>query len=532
MKFCPTCLQCYEDVHTSCVEDKAALVSSCPGTRLIAQKYCLERLLSNGCRSVIYAGTQLDTDFPVAIKLFLAGSDPDPEAVKWLRREAHAIAHLNTRINHQHVAKTYDYGLLPDGTAYIAMELVAGQTLREYLDSAGPLPLASAVRIARQVAEGLEVAHRCGVVHCDLEPSNIIVARDYYGRPEAKVINFGFAKLQKQITTVSSERSGNSNGNSLSGVLASASVFTDTSHYMSPERCAGGNLDERSDIYSLGVILYEMLAGRLPFDAPKSVAFNSTEEQLPPLKELRGDVPEPLAQIVAQALYRKPSMRLRRAAEVARQLRAIENPTAHASPVAPSLDVQTSTCSTSSSAVNPPSHSGKGSTLAPVPTTDLRSGEYELKTYGTSVLSVEESDMPVEEHEVSAEDDDALTAIAPQIIIEEATLFPAAHAPVTSQSNVEAGVQGFTHAHVSVIHVSPSSRIHPFAFAFLVTVALALGIASGLLLSLLYTAPSPPASTQSPQVDARSPQQPAPAPATVMENLAPTKTDRSAAVDT
>src|ERR687894_1249974 len=137
MKLCPVCQRCYEDTDTSCLNDQTALVASRPGTRMVAGKYRLDKLLGRGGMGTVYAGTHVDLDRPVAIKLLLSDFTADADALERFRREARAAA----RLNHQNVADTYDYGSLPDGGAYIVMELVDGKTLREYMDASGALPI-------------------------------------------------------------------------------------------------------------------------------------------------------------------------------------------------------------------------------------------------------------------------------------------------------------------------------------------------------------------------------------------------------
>ncbi len=338
MKLCPSCQQCYEDNFTRCTDDQAVLLPSRPGTRLVAHKYSLDRLLSlsDSDTEASYVGTHLETERPVSITLLLPPPAADAETSKHLRREAHAVAHLNTRIDHQHVAKTYDYGLLTDGTPYIVTELVPGQSLRAYLKSVGHVPLAAAVRISRQVADGLGAAHNCGVVHRALEPSNIILGRDYYGRLEAKIINFGFAKLGESPAPAH----GGGNGNKAEMCAATATLSA-WSPYRAPEQYAGHNADQRSDFYSLGVMLYEMLNGCLSGPASE---VNTSENgatglgagaEWPELNGLNTDVPESLIRLIRQLVQRKAAARPSSAVEIARQLRQVEQAMGQPRAVAP-----------------------------------------------------------------------------------------------------------------------------------------------------------------------------------------------------
>lgn len=331
MKICRTCQRCYDDAETNCiVAEHGQLAHARPGSRLIADKYRLERLLGRGGMGAVYAATHVELDRPVAVKLLLPDSVTDPQALERFRREARAAA----KITHTNVAATYDYGSLPDGEAYLVMELVTGQTLREYLQTSGPLSVAEAATIARAVAAGIDAAHHQGIVHRDLKPSNIILARTHLGEPQPKVVDFGIAKL-KELTTTSGASD-----------LTAAGALIGTPRYMSPEQCAGNEADVRSDIYTLGVILYEMLAGRAPFEAPSAtaLALKHVREPAPDIRGLRPDLPPALAELIMQSLAKSPAARPQTAAEFAARLAAFTQPTATASeqpsagsPAAPEL---------------------------------------------------------------------------------------------------------------------------------------------------------------------------------------------------
>lgn len=523
MKLCPTCQQCYEDAYALCIYDQAALVLSRPGTRLITQKYSLDRLLGRSGTSAIYAGTHLETDRPVAIKLLRPDAVADPEALKHFRQEALAAAHLNTRVNHQRVAKTYDYGLVPDGTAYIVMELVAGQTLRAYMDSIGPLPTASAVRLARQVADGLQAAHHCGVVHGDLKPSNIIVARDYHERLEAKVIDFGFAKLRRRPSVGKD-------------VFASTEPPSGESCYMAPEQRVGRNFDERSDIYSLGVILYEMLTGRLPLGASTGTAAALKMEGPPPLTEFRAGVPEQLSKLVMQSLDGRPSARPYTVAAVARQLRMVETSEVFVSQDTLNLNVAASASPAPGSAINPPLPAVSVSPPASVQKIDPSVQEYELKACHPSDLPLKDSDALLVEHNDASNEVAVSAATAQEAVVEQATPRVDSPLPAASLSLTEVDMEAPALVDSKIVNIPAAGRHHLLVYASLAVIGIALGIVSGLWvfprLVPLLTSTSPAVSTQSSPPAISLPQQVATASVTGSESLPPVGADSPPVVKT
>ena len=295
----------------SCAEGShPSLIPIRPGQRLIAEKYRLDRLIGRGGIGAVYEAQHVGLDRAVAIKLLRHDYLEDEEALERFRREARAVA----RIRHPNVADIYDSGVLPTAEPYIAMELVAGETLRHLLDRAGALPIAQAARIGRQLAEGIEAAHQSGVIHRDLKPSNVILGSDHAGAPQAKVLDFSIAKLDDRMGTANE-------------ALTTAGGLLGTPHYMSPEQCEESPLDFRSDLYALGVLLYEMLGGHPPFSGrnPAAIALKQVKEAPAPLQRIRPDVPERLAWLVMQALHKKPAFRPGSAGEMAQRLAAYES---------------------------------------------------------------------------------------------------------------------------------------------------------------------------------------------------------------
>jgi serine/threonine protein kinase len=262
---------------------------------ILAGRYRLVRLIDSGGMAEVWEGRDEILDRPVAIKVLhprLAGDDQFQER---FRLEAVAAA----RLAHPNVVGTFDTGL-DDSVAYIVMELVAGRTLREVLRDEGPLPVVKAVAMAAAVADALHYAHEAGIVHRDVKPGNILVGHD--GR--VKVADFGIAKA-------ATDRD-----------LTQSGALLGTAKYLAPEQVAGQPQDRRSDVYGLGVVLYEMLSGRPPFtgDTDMAVAYQHAHAEPPKLRQLRPDVPRHLENVVLKAMAKAPDQRFATAADLRRAL--------------------------------------------------------------------------------------------------------------------------------------------------------------------------------------------------------------------
>ena len=264
--------------------------------QFIAGRFRIEREIGTGGMGTVYLATHLGLERPVAVKIIKREFAGDADVADRFLREARTMA----KLHHPHAAMIFDAGNLPDGRHFIVMEFVEGETLSQTLAREGRFSAARAIDIATQICDVLEEAHRLGIIHRDLKPSNILL-----GKRGVCVLDFGVAKV-----LASSAESTATCASTGSGQLIG------TPRYMSPEQCLGQRVGARSDLYSLGVLLYEMLAGRPPFVDPlqSALLIKQATAPAPPLPKLRPDIARPLALAVHTLLAKRPDDRPRTAA--------------------------------------------------------------------------------------------------------------------------------------------------------------------------------------------------------------------------
>lgn len=314
---CPTCGSKYPSDVQFCPADQSALQADATvGGDIVSdpligfvldEKYRIEHLLGIGGMGTVYRARHLLIDRAVAVKVLNQRLVEDEASRIRFQREAKAAG----RLQHLNAVAVTDFGQSAEGYVYIVMELLEGRTLREILAKEAPLEIARAVSLMLQASAAVAAAHEAGVIHRDLKPANIFVTQSADAPSIVKVLDFGIAKLAAE--TLDDDEP---------NTLTQIGVMIGTPRYMSPEQCNGLELTPASDVYSLGVILYEILTGMVPFSgsSPLAIAVKHASEFPRPPREIVASIPEELEKLVLRALEKDAQDRPANAGEFRSEL--------------------------------------------------------------------------------------------------------------------------------------------------------------------------------------------------------------------
>jgi CheY-like chemotaxis protein len=260
---------------------------------VLGGRYRLEARLGAGTFGTVYRARHTDLDQAVAVKVLQVSAQGSPEALARFRREGVTAV----RVKHPNAVTVFDFGITAGGVAYLVMELLSGYPLEDELKGGPRLPAARCARLLSPVCSALQAAHRAGVVHRDIKPANVFL-HQAGGAEVPKVLDFGIAQIASQAVAKRVTLEG---------------WIVGTPAYMAPERFTHMPVDGKADVYSVGVVLFQMLAGRLPFPVdqsePIAVAARHATQPPPPLRPVRPDLPAALEALVMQALAKRPEER-------------------------------------------------------------------------------------------------------------------------------------------------------------------------------------------------------------------------------
>jgi serine/threonine-protein kinase len=335
---CPTCGTLYADDARFCTRDGTRLLGGTPAASAPAQStqvatpgrstaaltrndggppvshqnlvgqtlqghYQIVKKVGEGGMSFVYLATDISTRERYAIKVLSAALSKDENAMARLRREAS----VGMRLAHPNICHIIRLGETEDGLVYVVMPFLEGEVLSDRTNRQGVISLGESARLVRDIAEGLDVAHDLKIVHRDLKPENVMVARAADGSERAVVMDFGLAKERKADTELQK--------------LTATGIILGTPEFMSPEQLRGKPLDARTDIYSLGLMTYEMLTGKLPFQGrtQQEMMIARLRSEPVPLRKMRPDLdfPESVERVLNRAMQRNPDDRHQRATEFA-----------------------------------------------------------------------------------------------------------------------------------------------------------------------------------------------------------------------
>jgi eukaryotic-like serine/threonine-protein kinase len=282
---------------------------------IIAEKYRVERIIGVGGMGKVVAAEHLDLRTTVALKFLRNDSFRNPDAVRRFAREARAAATLRSA----HVARIFDVGTLPSGLPYMVMEYLEGGDLGWHLDRNGPPSVEQGIEYILQACAGIEEAHAAGIVHRDLKLANLFVTTASGGEPLVKVLDFGLAKNVAELSGMARKRSFR---------MTRTETLLGSPHYISPEQLQSAHdVDGRTDIWALGVCMYELFSGTVPFNAPSFALLSARilMEEPRPLREAAPSLPVPLLRIVHKCLRKAPSARYQTIAELVADLVAFRD---------------------------------------------------------------------------------------------------------------------------------------------------------------------------------------------------------------
>jgi hypothetical protein len=297
LKECPKCGKCFDRTAENCDSDNSELTFSLPVERTIENRYRLEKVLGKGGMGAVYEAADLRLNRTVAVKILISAMFGNRDALRRFEREAQTSA----RLSHPNIVTVHDYGLLSTEGAFLVMELVRGESLRQVLERENKLDRTTIAKWFSQVLDGVTAAHRRGVIHRDLKPDNILVSRDEKGDEKLSILDFGIARLNESALT-----------NAVGVVsLTEPGMVMGTLGYMPPEQLRGEKVDERSDLFALGVMIYECLHGEKPF------AGRIYQEIIKSMtKEIAFGKDEPFAAFFERSLALNPEKRFDSASEM------------------------------------------------------------------------------------------------------------------------------------------------------------------------------------------------------------------------
>jgi len=289
-------------VCTACGDEHPPGTAICPRTGApvtggpcgtVIDRYEVQRWIGGGGAGAVYRARHRMIGQPVAFKLLRPGLERDAEAVARFRREAQAAA----AIGHPRIPRVLDLGLTDDGRPFLVMDLLEGRDLRALFEAEAPLAPDRAIDLTTQILEGLEAAHRTGIVHRDIKPANVFVVKTLEGRESVRLLDFGLSRMTEPMRT---------------GALTAAGAVIGTPYYMAPEQAAGAaNVDLRADLYAAAVILYQALSRALPFpgDSAESVLVRIASAPPVPLAQVAPATPPALVAAIERGMARDPAAR-------------------------------------------------------------------------------------------------------------------------------------------------------------------------------------------------------------------------------